>query len=117
LQRAVDAPTGAVLVNSPRKIAQFRASTPLLRNKLDLSGAVRYLDARYCRDGSLVPGYYVTDLTLSTVHLNRDFDLQAGVRNLFGHRYADPAGFSDAMQSMAQDGRSVFLRLIWYSGQ
>ena len=117
LQRAVDAPTGAVLVNSPRKIAQFRASTPLLGNKLDLSGAVRYLDARYCRDGSLVPGYYVTDLTLSTVHLNRDFDLQAGVRNLFDHRYADPAGFSDAMQSIAQDGRSVFLRLIWYSGQ
>ena len=117
LQRAEDAATGGELVNSPRAIVQFRASTPLLRNKLDLSGAVRYLDTRFCRDGTLVPGYYVADLTLSTVHLNRDFDLQAGVRNLFDRRYADPAGFSDAMQSIAQDGRSVFLRLIWYSGQ
>jgi iron complex outermembrane receptor protein len=117
LQRAEDATTGARLANSPREIVQFRASTPLLRNKLDLSGAVRYLDSRFCRDGSLVSGYYVADLTVSSVHLHRDFDLQAGVRNLFDRRYSDPAGYSDAMQSITEDGRSIFLRLIWHSGQ
>jgi iron complex outermembrane receptor protein len=117
LQRAEDATTGARLVNSPRRIVQFRASTPLLRNKLDLSGAVRYLDARLCRGGALVPGYYVADLTVSSVHLHRDFDLQAGVRNLFDRRYSDPTGFSDAMETMSEDGRSVFLKLIWHSGQ
>ena len=117
LQRAEDATTGARLANSPRKIVQFRASTPLLHNKLDLSGAVRYLDARFCRSGALVPGHYVADLTVSSVHLHRDFDLQAGIRNLFDRRYSDPAGFSDAMQTIPEDGRSVFLRLIWYSGQ
>ena len=117
LQRAEDAATGGRLANSPREIVQFRASTPLLRNKLDLSGAVRDLDARLCRSGAQVPGYYVADLTMSSVHLHRDFDLQAGVRNLFDRRYSDPTGFSDAMQSMPEDGRSVFLRLIWHSGQ
>jgi outer membrane receptor protein involved in Fe transport len=78
---------------------------------------VRYLDTRFCRDGTLVPGYYVADLTVSSVHLHRDFDLQAGVRNLFDRRYSDPAGYSDAMQSITEDGRSIFLRLIWHSGQ
>jgi iron complex outermembrane receptor protein len=117
LQRAEDAATGARLVNSPQGIVQFRASAPLLRNRLDASAAVRYLDARICRDGTLVPGYYVADLTVASVHLHRDFDLQAGVRNLFDRRYSDPTGFSDAMQTISEDGRSVFLKLIWYSGQ
>jgi iron complex outermembrane receptor protein len=117
LQRAVDAPTGATLANSPRKIVQFRASTPLLQNKLNVSGAVRYLDARFCRSGALVPGHYVADLTVSSVHLHRDFDLQAGIRNLFDRRYSDPEGYSDAMHVIPQDGRGVFLKLIWYSGQ
>jgi outer membrane receptor protein involved in Fe transport len=43
--------------------------------------------------------------------------LQAGIRNLFDRRYSDPEGYSDAMHVIPQDGRGVFLKLIWYSGQ
>jgi iron complex outermembrane receptor protein len=105
------------LVNSPDRIAQFHASTPLLRNRLELSGAIRYLSARDTRTESQVPPSCVADVTLSTVRLHRDFDLQAGVRNLLDRRYWDPTGYATSMDRIAADGRSVFLRVSWHTGQ
>ena len=53
----------------------------------------------------------LADFTLSTGRLHPSFDLQFGVRNALGWKYADPAGV--ALARMPGDGRSCFVRLVW----
>ena len=116
VQRVTDQ-SGRRLANSPARIAHFRVSSALARNRLEWSGSTRYLSSRDTRGTARVPNVWVVDVTVSTVHLRRDFDLRAGVRNLLDRRNWDPTAYSNSMDRIAADGRSVFLGIFWHGGQ
>lgn len=102
-----------VLVNSPRCVAKWRAAAPLFHNKLWASAAMQYLSPRGTVADAVAPSVWLTDLTLTTRALHPDFDIQFGVRNLFNRAYSDPAGAGAVEDVLRQDGRSIFLKLVF----
>jgi hypothetical protein len=102
-----------VVINSPRYIAKWRAAAPLFRNKLWASAAIQYLSPRGTVADLEVPSAWLTDLTLTTRALHPEFDIQFGVRNLFNHANFDPVGAGAVEDTLRQDGRSVFVKLVF----
>jgi iron complex outermembrane receptor protein len=102
-----------VVINSPRYIAKWRAAAPLFRNKLWASAAIQYLSPRGTVADLEAPSAWLTDLTLTTRALHPEFDIQFGVRNLFNHANFDPVGAGAVEDTLRQDGRSVFVKLVF----
>ena len=100
--------TGRTPVNSPRHTASANLALPLAGERL-LAG----IEARHVatRRGDVAPvdDYTLAHLTL-TWRPNAAWELQAGLRNLFDARYADPAGSAFLQNAIEQDGRGFLLR-------
>jgi iron complex outermembrane receptor protein len=101
------------LQNSPTRMGQLRASFPLARQRLILSGAVRYLGARLAAYGDPVPAATLLDLTATATRIGPGMELQCGVRNVLDTSYSDPLSAEHATQRMPGAGRSLFLGLTW----
>jgi outer membrane receptor for ferrienterochelin and colicins len=113
LQSAWDSGDNAHPPNSPTRIIKWRGA--LLLRKFEASAALNYLSSRETLSESVVGPVCLMDVTLSTVRLYPDFDVQVGVRNIFDRIYFDPIGFGMRQDSVRQDGRSLFLKLIWHT--
>lgn len=101
------------LQNSPASLAQFRASAPVWRQRLMVSGAVRYVGSRLNAYAERVPGVALADLTLTAQRLSPGLDLQIGVRNLLNQAYSDPLSAEHSPHFLHGPGRNVYVRLIW----
>jgi iron complex outermembrane receptor protein len=117
LQRTVDADTGLVLPNSPRMLAKLRLGIPVMAQKAFLASSVEYMSARGTDGMAMVAPVVLQDLTITTrkpiVKTSiSGFELQAGVRNLWNRSVDDPVGL--AVDTMRQDGRSVFVKVLWH---
>ena len=102
-----------VPVNSPRWVGKWRAAAPLFRNKLWVAVSMQYLSPRGTVADAVAPSVWLTDLTLTTRALHPDFDIQFGVRNLFNRAYFDPVGAGAVEDVLRQDGRSVYVKLVF----
>jgi iron complex outermembrane receptor protein len=102
------------LENSPPYLAHFRASVPLVRDRLLASFAVRYLGARLTAYADEVPPAAVMDMTVTATRIPH-LDLQIGVRNLLDRAYSDPLSSEHATRLMPAAGRSLYVRLVWRS--
>lgn len=112
VQRTTEA-HGQTLTNSPECVGKLRGSIPLARNKLRAAMAIQYLSTREVIGSGLVPSYWLADVTLTTMRIRPDFDVQFGVRNLFNQSYYDPVSAGLFQDVIRQDGRSMFVKLIW----
>jgi outer membrane receptor protein involved in Fe transport len=99
--------------NSPHAVAKLRGALPLLKNRLQAAAALQYLSRRGTLGGAEVPAYWLADVTLTTRRLHPDFDVQFGVRNLFNRAYYDPASPGLIEDQLLENGRSIYLKLIW----
>jgi iron complex outermembrane receptor protein len=108
---------GDELPNSPDAIVQLRAATPLVRDRLSLAIAGRYLSTRDTPYGWRVDGAPVADATLTTSRLHPQFDLQLGIRNLLNREYFDPMSEEHRVTAFPRAGRSLFLKLLWHYGE
>jgi len=107
-QSAVDGASSVRLANAPVNVSKMRLGLPIRR--LFLGGSVNYLSARNTWSGATLGGFTVFDGT-ATVRLGGSLDFQAGVRNALNRRYEDPIYL--AIDRLAGDPRSAFLRLVW----
>jgi iron complex outermembrane receptor protein len=98
----------AWLPNSPHQIVKFRAGVPAGR-RLFAAADLQYISAREAVSGARLGGFPLADAT-ATVHLDRRFDVVAGVHNLFDRRYQDPVYLT--VDRIPGDGRSLFLKLV-----
>jgi outer membrane receptor protein involved in Fe transport len=112
LQRTTEA-HGQSLTNSPEFSGKLRGAIPLAGNKLRAAMAIQYLSSRNVMGPGMVPSYWLADLTLTTIRLHPDFDMQFGVRNLLNRTYYDPVSAGLFEDVIRQDGRSIFLKLIF----
>jgi len=110
LQHAQDQ-SGARLANSPRHIAKFDAMMPLLGDKLRGGLALRYLGSRLSRLDAKIDAYTTADLTLSSERLLPGVDVSFSIYNLFDKSYSDPVSDAHRQDHIAQDGRSVRLKI------
>jgi len=113
LQRATEAQGHALLSNSPGCVAKLRGAIPLAKNRLQAAAALQYLSARRTASYAEVPSFWLADLTLTTNRLLPNFDLQFGVRNLMNRTYYDPVGVGLIQDRLREDGRAVFVKLVW----
>jgi iron complex outermembrane receptor protein len=103
----------ADLPNSPRLIGKLRLARAFLKNKLTLTAATQYLSRRDTLSDVPVRPVLLEDITFGTRNLHPNFDLRCGVRNLLNWHYEDPVYV--AIDQMRQDGRSLFIKLIWHT--
>ena len=110
LQDAVGGQPLAHLSNSPRQVSKARLGVPFLGDRLFLAGSFEAFSSRETGAGARLGGAWLADFT-ATVRVDRRFDVQAGVRNAFDHRYDDPVCLT--IDRLPGDGRSIFLKLVW----
>ncbi|HYL74950.1 MAG TPA: TonB-dependent receptor [Bryobacteraceae bacterium] len=99
------------LPNSPSHIGKLRISKSILKQKLTVASSTQYLGHRDTASGANTRPVLLEDITLTTRRLHPDFDIQFGIRNALNWRYQDPIYL--AIDQMRQDGRAMFVRLIY----
>ena len=102
---------GTALPNSPRLQAKLNYSRSLGLAGLRLGYELQYSSERLSLDGTRLGGYAVSNLNLGTTALAKGLELSVAVRNLFDRSYAHPGSDANWQNALAQDGRSVNLKV------
>ncbi|MGD0296767.1 MAG: TonB-dependent receptor [Bryobacteraceae bacterium] len=97
--------------NSPHQIGKLRLSKPFWNGKLNVSSSSQYMGRRATLSDAILGPVWLEDITLGTQRLHPDFDLEFGIRNAFNRQYEDPVYL--VIDQIRQDGRSLFVKLIW----
>lgn len=98
--------TSVALSNSPHHVTQGLVSVPWPAG-VAASFDMQVLSSRLTRDGEVVPGYALPNVTLTAPFAGRRGHLSFNVRNLTNGRHSDPAGDDYAQQAVQQDGRTA----------
>ena len=101
------------LANSPAKLGHFIASVPLVRQRVIVSAAARYVGSRLDAYFGPVPSVTLADLTVTLTRPRSGLQLQAGIRNLLDRGYADPLSAEHATRVLPGQRRSFFVTLTW----
>ncbi len=109
-----DQASGTELENSPRHLAKLNYSRPLFGDALRAGAELQYLSRRKTlANGNAVAGYAIANLTLLARRLAPGLELSASAYNLFDRRHADPGRPEHVEDAIAQDGRSLRLKLSY----
>ena len=113
LQDATDVePPGLRLTNSPRHMAKLRFSVAGPRTGSFASFEWQYMSTRTTLAGSTVDPVSLAHATFS-LPIGGEVTFRGQIRNLFNHRYADPASAEHAGDSIEQNGRTGLVGLHW----
>jgi iron complex outermembrane receptor protein len=105
--------TGETVTNSPRHLIKANLTVPLLRDKIFAGLEEHYTSERRLLDGTDAGSFFLTNLTLSAQNFIKGLELSAGVYNLFGVKYEDPASREHTQSAIEQDGRVFRLKLTY----
>ncbi len=112
LQRTTDRATGALLANSPKRLAKLNFSTPLFHDALRAALEAQYVGRRRTL-ADQVASYWIVNLSLFSAHVATGLELSAGVYNVFDRRFADPGSEEHVQDAIVQDGRSFRVKLCY----
>jgi outer membrane cobalamin receptor len=104
---------GAVLLNSPQRLAKLNFSAPLSAAGVRLGYELRYDSTRRSADGTELGGYALSNLKLSTDRLAKGLELSLAINNLFDKPYSQPNSGSGWQNALEQDGRSVRVEVLY----
>ncbi len=122
LQETENHTTGGGVPDSPAHLVKLNFSVPLIREKVFAGLEYQYTSSRQTlyttTTGETLPGadatgYGVVNLTLFSQNLVKNLELSAGVYNLLGCEYTDPASRFHLQDRLERDGRSFRLKLIY----
>ena len=113
LQRAEDARTGNLLVNSPENQAKLKVNFPLIDRRLLLGGEFLYMGSSKTLAGRETGNPFIVNVTLSAPNVIRGLRLTGGVYNLFNQKYADPGSLEHIEDVIRQDGISFRLKATY----
>ena len=103
--------TGEEVVNSPRSLAKLNVSAPILNDKARVGAEIQYMSRRRTLAGGFANAHWVTNLTVSTGRLGKNWELSGSLYNLFDARYGDPGAPEHLQDQIAQDGRTFRVKL------
>ena len=113
VQRAEDKMTGEPLTNSPAQMAKLNLSVPVMADKMFLGFEEQYMGRRRTANGSFTNDFSVTNLTLYTQNILKQFEVSASIYNLFDRQFGDPVSLDFIQNTVLQDGRSYRLKLVY----
>jgi iron complex outermembrane receptor protein len=102
---------GGEQLNSPKLLGKLNLSAPLPWAGMRAGYALRYDGKRRSLNGSMLGGYALSNLTLSTDTLAHGLEVSVGIVNLFDKHYAHPGSDTNWQNAFEQDGRSVRIQL------
>jgi len=105
---------GLWLTNSPKHLAKLNFSMPLMHKKIRAGLDLQYIGERVSEFRTVVGGYTLVNLTLTSLAIVPNLQVSASIRNLFDRNYAHIAS-SAAMPITAipQDGRNFWLQMTY----
>lgn len=112
-QQTQDGSTDQHLSNSPKHLARFNLTVPLLRDKVLLGVEEQYTSKRKTRSREETGGYAVTNLTLFGQELVKGLEVSASVYNLFNKKFSDPVSAAQVQDTIEQDGRVFRFKLTY----
>ncbi|WP_316865343.1 TonB-dependent receptor plug domain-containing protein [Ralstonia mannitolilytica] len=115
-QHSEDLDTGQTLTNSPRHMLKLNATVPVWREGWRTGVEAQYISSRLTTSGAplgRVGGYWIANLTVAAARLLPNLEMSASLYNVFGRRYADPAGPELVQPSIRQDGRSLGVKFTY----
>ncbi len=101
---------GAALANSPQWLGRLNYARSLAVG-FDIGLELQYDGERQAIDGSMLDGYWLTNLNLLADDLAKGLELSLTLLNLFDEQYEHPAADNNWQNSLEQDGRAVRLRV------
>ena len=126
VQRTKDQLTGDPLSNSPAQMGKLVLNVPVMKEKIFLGMEEQYVGRRKTDtrpDGSwdFVSGFYLTNLTLSSIGIMPRLEASVSVYNLFDKLYGDPIPYQDfnlpatsnPVMTIQQDGRSYRFKMTY----
>ena len=112
-QEAYSAVTGQNLVNSPERMLKTQVSVPLYRDKIFGSVELVYASNRLTLAGHQTDGAWLLNATIFSHKLAPGLEVSASVYNLLNQHYLLPVGEEFVQDSIAQDGRTLLLKLTY----
>lgn len=97
--------------NSPTWLGKLSLSEPLAKTGINLGYGLQYSSSRINTNGTSVDGFWLSDLTVMADRLVKGMDLSLTFGNLFDTQYAYPGSRNNWQSTIAQDGRSIRLKL------
>jgi outer membrane receptor for ferrienterochelin and colicin len=101
---------GAALANSPQWLGRLNFVLPL-GTGYDLGLEVQYDGERQTNNGTMLDGYWLTNLNFVLGGLASGLDLSLTLLNLFDANFEHPAADTNWQNSLEQNGRAVRLRV------
>lgn len=101
---------GGSPLNAPSHLAKLNLTAPLTASGWRGALEAQYVGSRSTATGS-APAFWLANINLVNARLFGRCEAALGVYNLFGRRYADPGRAEHLQAALAQDGRSVRLRI------
>jgi iron complex outermembrane receptor protein len=112
-QDGKDVATGERLPNSARHLAKLNLLFPLVREKVFLGLEEQYTGNKRTLKRAETNDFFITNLTLFTRNLLKNFELSGSVYNLFNTGYSVPVGGEFIQDSIRQDGRMFRIKATW----
>jgi outer membrane receptor for ferrienterochelin and colicins len=99
------------LDNSPRHLAKFNLTVPLIEQSLLLGVEGQFLGRRLTLSQDTLSSYQVFNLTLLGHEFQKHLDVAASVFNVLDKKYFDPGRPEDPEDAIQQDGRSFRIKI------
>ncbi len=110
---AEDVETGRDLVNSPRHLAKFNLTAPLLKDTLFAGLEVQYNGRSKTLSDNYADDFVLTNLALTYRSPSKRLEIAAGLYNLLDVKYGYP-GFGEHIQdTIEQEGRTFRIKLTY----
>ena len=108
-----DSKTNKTLTNSPKHLAKLNLIVPLLEKKLFLGIEEQYMSKRQTLAGREADEFFITNLTVFSQNLVKNFKASASVYNLLNKKYSDPASAEHLQDLIKQDGTTFRVKLTY----
>jgi len=114
-QETNDRETDRILTDSPKHLAKFNLSVPVMKEKIFASLEFLYTSRRTTLLGTDAAGFGIFNFTLFSQKLLKGLDISASVYNLLDKRYSDPASAIPyhVEDLIERDGRTFRLKLVY----
>jgi outer membrane receptor for ferrienterochelin and colicins len=113
LQNTQNVHTRDILSNSPKQLLKLKLTLPFFQQNLFGSLDAQYVSRRRTVAQTDLGGFLLVNATILSRKLAKNFDLSAGLYNLFDKRYADSGSLEHIETSIPQDGRSLRVKLTY----
>jgi iron complex outermembrane receptor protein len=114
LQQTRNQETGIELTNSPRHLGKLNIIAPLVSRRIFVGFQLQYTSERTTLNGTKLPSFYLSNLTLFSQKIMKRLDLSFGAYNLFNQKYADVGAEEHRQNSIEQSGRNLLLKFTYH---